>query len=92
MHFPAACTKKCEAVVEADPEGSSSFKSKMDAFISEANVELANEQEALQEARSKFKAVMVFYQYNPKGSKLDNADPNAFFVLWLGFCQDLKVG
>nr|XP_031845029.1 formin-2 [Nomia melanderi] len=85
-----ACTKKCEAVVEADPEGSSSFKSKMDSFFSEANVELANEQEALQEARSKFKAVMLFYQYTPKGSSLDNADPNAFFVLWLGFCQDLK--
>ncbi|XP_076226834.1 uncharacterized protein LOC116432389 [Nomia melanderi] len=85
-----ACTKKCEAVVEADPEGSSSFKSKMDSFFSEANVELANEQEALQEARSKFKALMLFYQYTPKGSSLDNADPNAFFVLWLGFCQDLK--
>ncbi|XP_015436894.1 PREDICTED: formin-2-like isoform X2 [Dufourea novaeangliae] len=85
-----ACTEKCTVVVEADPEASGPFKSKMNSFFREATAELANEQEAMQEARSKFKAVMQFYQYTPKGASLDTADPNAFFVLWLGFCQDLK--
>lgn len=88
----AVCTEKCEIVVEADPESSGPFKEKMDAFFRVARAELANEQEALLDAKSKFKAVMQFYQYTPKGAKnLDAADPSAFFVLWLGFCQDFKV-
>lgn len=88
----AVCTEKCEIVVEADPESSGPFKEKMDAFFRVARAELANEQEALLDAKSKFKAVMQFYQYTPKGAKnLDVADPSAFFVLWLGFCQDFKV-
>lgn len=78
-------------MVEADPDSSAPFKEKMDAFFHEARAELANEQQALLEARSKFKAVMQFYQYKPKGTNLDAADPNAFFALWLGFCQDFKV-
>ncbi|XP_076654963.1 uncharacterized protein LOC143360204 [Halictus rubicundus] len=85
-----ACIKKCDIVVESDPETSGPFKSKMDSFVREATTELANEQEAFQDARSKFKAVMRFYQYTPRGSSLDQADPSAFFVLWLGFCQDFK--
>lgn len=89
--FYPACTEKCDKVVRADPEASGPFKEKMDAFFREATAELANEQEALVEARNKFKAVMQFYQYTPKGATLDTADPNAFFVLWLGFCQELKV-
>lgn len=85
------CTEKCEIVVEADPESSGPFKEKMDAFFRVARAELTNEQEALLDAKSKFKAVMQFYQYTPKGAKnLDAADPSAFFVLWLGFCQDFK--
>lgn len=78
-------------MVEADPDSSAPFKEKMDAFFREARAELANEQQALLEARGKFKAVMQFYQYKPKGTNLDAADPNAFFALWLGFCQDFKV-
>ncbi|XP_033327043.2 uncharacterized protein LOC117220812 [Megalopta genalis] len=85
-----ACVKKCDIVVEADPENSGPFKEKMESFVREATAELASEQEAFQEARCKFKAVMQFYQYKPKGSSLDQADPSAFFVLWLGFCQDFK--
>ncbi|XP_054002772.1 formin-2-like isoform X2 [Hylaeus anthracinus] len=85
-----ACTKKCNKVVEEDPATSGPFKTKMDSFFHEASVELGNEQEALQEARNKFKAVMQFYQYTPKGTTLDAADPNAFFILWLGFCVDFK--
>lgn len=84
------CVEKCNAVVEADPDSSAPFKEKMDAFFREARAELANEQQALLEARGKFKAVMQFYQYKPKGTNLDAADPNAFFALWLGFCQDFK--
>lgn len=88
----AVCTEKCEIVVDADPESSGPFKEKMDAFFRVARAELANEQEALLDAKSKFKAVMQFYQYTPKGAKnLDAADPSAFFILWLGFCQDFKV-
>lgn len=85
------CVEKCDAVVEADPDSSAPFKEKMNAFFREARAELANEQQALLEARGKFKAVMQFYQYKPKGTNLDAADPNAFFSLWLGFCQDFKV-
>lgn len=87
----AVCTEKCNLVVEADPEAAVPFKEKMDSFFREAAEELANEQEALLDAKNKFKAVMQFYQYTPKGSNLDAADPNAFFILWLGFCKDFKV-
>ncbi|XP_043251094.1 formin-2-like isoform X1 [Colletes gigas] len=62
-----ACTKKCNKVVEADSATTGPFKAKMDSFFREAATELANEQEALLEARNKFKAVMQFYQYTPKG-------------------------
>ncbi|KAG7213944.1 hypothetical protein KM043_003141 [Ampulex compressa] len=85
-----ACTEKCELVAEADPETAGPFKEKMDAFFASAVTELANEKEALQEARNKFKAVMQFYQYVPKGATLDTADPNAFFLLWLAFSRDFK--
>lgn len=78
-------------MVEADPEASGPFKAKMDSFFREATTELTNEQEALLEAKNKFKAVMQFYQHTPKGATLDTADPNAFFVLWLAFCKDFKV-
>ncbi|CAK9830261.1 Protein cappuccino [Anthophora retusa] len=84
------CTEKCNIVVEADPESSTPFKEKMDTFFREAAAELVNEQEALLEAKNKFKAVMQFYQYTPKGKNLDTADPNHFFTLWLSFCQDFK--
>ncbi|CAK9820971.1 Protein cappuccino [Anthophora plagiata] len=84
------CTEKCNVVLEADPESSTPFKEKMDTFFREATAELANEQEALLEAKNKFKAVMQFYQYTPKGRNLDTADPNHFFILWLSFCQDFK--
>lgn len=84
------CTEKCNLVVEADPNASGPFKEKMDSFFREAAEELANEQEALLEAKNKFKAVMQFYQYTPKGRNLDTADPSAFFILWLGFCKDFK--
>lgn len=77
--------------MEADPESSGPFKEIMDSFFGEAAAELANEQEAMAEAKSKFKAAMQFYQYTPKGTTMDAADPSAFFVFWLGFCQDFKV-
>ncbi|XP_015600677.1 formin-2 [Cephus cinctus] len=85
-----ACKVKSKMVIEASPETAGPFKEKMDSFLNRAVVELANEKEALQEAKIKFKAVMQFYQYVPKGATLDTADPNDFFVLWLGFCQDFK--
>lgn len=85
-----ACTSKYNALIEADPEGARSFQAKMDALLKGATAELASEREALQEAKSKFKAAMQYYQYVPKGTTLDDADPNAFFGLWLSFCQDFK--
>nr|CAD7579419.1 unnamed protein product [Timema californicum] len=39
----------------------------------------------------KFKAAMVFYQYQPKGGiKPDEVDPKDFFFLWSPFCTDFK--
>lgn len=88
----AVCIHKCEIIVNADSEQLGPFKEKMDSIFREAAAELTNEQEALLDAKNKFKAVMQFYQYTPKGSKnLDTVDPNSFFILWLGFCQDFKV-
>lgn len=84
------CTDKYDMVVKSDAEYSGPFKEKMDSFFREAAAELANEREALLEAKREFKAVMQFYQYTPKGTSLDAADPNAFFVLWLRFCRDFK--
>jgi hypothetical protein len=67
------------------------FKEKVDSFVERANTELANEKEELLEAKNKFKAVMRFYQYIPKGATLDTAEPYDFFNLWLAFCRDFKV-
>lgn len=88
----AVCIDKCEIIANTDSKQSGLFKKKMDSVFREAAAELANEQEALLDAKNKFKAVMQFYQYTPKGSKnLDTVDPNSFFIFWLGFCQDFKV-
>ncbi|KAL0113159.1 hypothetical protein PUN28_012381 [Cardiocondyla obscurior] len=85
-----ACAQMCNTIVEADPSTSKIFKKKVDAFIKRANTELTSEKEDLLEAKNKFKAVMKFYQFIPKGSTLDTAEPYDFFNLWLGFCRDFK--
>lgn len=85
-----ACRVKSKMVEGEETSNASPFKEKMDSFLSRAVIELANEKEGLQEARTKFKIVMQFYQFVPKGATLDTADPNDFFVLWLNFCQDFK--
>lgn len=77
--------------MEADPATSKIFKKKVDAFVARAYTELASEKEELLEAKSKFKAVMQFYQFTPKGATLNTAEPYDFFNLWLGFCRDFKV-
>lgn len=59
--------------------------------MARASTELASEKEELSEAKNKFKAVMQFYQFIPKGATLDTAEPYDFFNLWLGFCRDFKV-
>lgn len=81
----------CNTIVEADPSTSKIFKKKVDSFVSRASTELASEKEDLLEAKNKFKAVMKFYQFIPKGSTLETAEPYDFFNLWLGFCRDFKV-
>ncbi|XP_031781732.1 protein cappuccino isoform X2 [Nasonia vitripennis] len=84
------CVSKCKVVEEGSPENAGPFKLKMDAFLTRAHKELTNEAYAFQDARTKFKAVMQFYQYIPKGSTLDTAEPKDFFILWVSFCQDFK--
>lgn len=85
-----ACAQMCSTIVEADPSTSKIFKKKVDSFVKKANTELASEKEDLLEAKNKFKAVMKFYQFIPKGSTLETAEPYDFFNLWLGFCRDFK--
>ncbi|XP_044578585.1 protein diaphanous homolog 1-like isoform X1 [Cotesia glomerata] len=85
------CEKNCKTVAELSPEDSTTaFKEKMETFLARARNELANEKENLQEARARFKAVMLFYQYVPKGTSIDTADPKDFFGLWISFCKDFK--
>lgn len=86
-----ACAKKCNTVVEEDPTTSKVFMEKVDSFVARANIELANEKEELLEAKNRFKAVMRFYQFVPKGATMETAEPYDFFNLWLGFCRDFKV-
>lgn len=81
----------CNTIVEANPSKSKIFKKKVNSFLTRANSELASEKEDLLEAKSRFKAVMKFYQFIPKGSSLETAEPYDFFNLWLGFCRDFKV-
>ncbi|XP_048506416.1 protein cappuccino isoform X2 [Athalia rosae] len=85
-----ACNAKYKMVAESNTKDAGPFKEKMEAFLGRAGVDLANERESLQEARAKFKIVMQFYQYVPKGATLDTADPHDFFILWLTFCKDFK--
>lgn len=84
------CAQMCNTIVEANPSKSKIFKKKVNSFLTRANSELASEKEDLLEAKNKFKAVMKFYQFIPKGSSLETAEPYDFFNLWLGFCRDFK--
>lgn len=81
----------CNTIVETNPSKSKIFKKKVNSFLTRANSELASEKEDLLEAKNRFKAVMKFYQFIPKGSSLETAEPYDFFNLWLGFCRDFKV-
>ncbi|XP_012522925.1 formin-2 isoform X2 [Monomorium pharaonis] len=85
-----ACAQMCNTIVEADPSTSKIFKKKVDSFVKKATAELTSEKEDLLEAKNKFKAVMKFYQFVPKGSTLETAEPYDFFNLWLSFCRDFK--
>lgn len=77
--------------MDADPATSQVFKKKVDLFVTKAGTDLASKKEELQEAKNKFKSVMRFYQFIPKGTTLETAEPHDFFNLWLGFCRDFKV-
>lgn len=77
--------------MEDDPSTSKIFKKKVNKFMTRANTELASEKEELLEAKNKFKAVMKFYQFIPKGATMETAEPYDFFNLWLSFCRDFKV-
>lgn len=81
----------CNTIVEADPSTSKIFKKKVGSFVKRASTELTSEKEDLLEAKNKFKAVMKFYQFIPKGASLETAEPYDFFNLWIGFCRDFKV-
>lgn len=87
----SACAQRCDTVVKADPATSKIFKEKVDSFMTRANADLKSGQEQLLEAKNKFKDVMRFYQFIPKGATMDTAEPHDFFNLWLGFCRDFKV-
>uniref|UniRef100_A0A0C9QYA8 Capu protein n=1 Tax=Fopius arisanus TaxID=64838 RepID=A0A0C9QYA8_9HYME len=84
------CEKNSQMVIDNCPDNSTAFKEKIEGFLGSARSELNNEKENLQEVRVKFKAVMHFYQYVPKGATVDTADPKDFFLLWLPFCRDFK--
>lgn len=86
-----ACAQKSNIVMEADPTTSKEFKRKVDSFLERATTELANEKEELLEAKNKFKAVMQYYQFTPKGASLETVEPYDFFNLWISFCRDFKV-
>lgn len=86
-----ACAHKCDTVVKEDPATSKIFKEKVDAFMTKASADLTNGKEQLLEAKHKFKEVMRFYQFIPKGATIETAEPHDFFNLWLGFCRDFKV-
>lgn len=66
------------------------FQDKMTTFLEAAEDKLKTENENLEECRSKFIATVKFYQYTPKGSKLEDCEPKEFFSLWTSFCSDFK--
>ncbi|KAJ2942608.1 hypothetical protein O0L34_g2075 [Tuta absoluta] len=100
-----ACQEKTKKVLETDAqtqspvEESSShesrkrfevFKEKMTNFLNAAEEKLKTENENLEECRTKFIATVRFYQYTPKGSKMEECEPKEFFSLWTSFCSDFK--
>ncbi|KAI5638817.1 formin-like domain-containing protein [Phthorimaea operculella] len=100
-----ACQEKTKKVLETDAqtqspvEESSShesrkrfevFKEKMTTFLNAAEEKLKTENENLEECRAKFIATVKFYQYTPKGSKMEDCEPKEFFSLWTSFCSDFK--
>lgn len=62
----------------------------MTSFLQAAEEKLNIENENLQECRSKFISTVKFYQYTPKGCKLEDFEPKDFFSLWTSFCSDFK--
>lgn len=66
------------------------FNEKMSTFLQVADEKLKSENENLQECRAKFLTTVKFFQYTPKGCKLENFEPKDFFSLWMSFCSDFK--
>ncbi|XP_071455083.1 protein cappuccino-like [Hetaerina americana] len=85
------CQKKTDKVIASSTEEHlQPFKEKMEGFLTKGQKQLTDEFENLQECKQKFVAVMKFYQYVPKGSKMEEVAPKDFFVLWSPFCKEFK--
>lgn len=88
------CKKKVLIITsDANPDGyTTTFKDKIDTFLSSATKMCDEEKEYLDECQQKFNAVLKFYQFQPKGlAPGEQPNPKDFFPLWVPFCTDFKI-
>jgi ElaB/YqjD/DUF883 family membrane-anchored ribosome-binding protein len=84
----------CESTTDSVLNSSSEeelepFKSKMSAFLEQANKNLAELEEKLEEGKRTFTTAMKFFDFVPKkGAEL--GDPSDFLQPWGPFCSDFK--
>jgi len=66
------------------------FAGKMTQFIEEAEVQLKDLRELVEDCAVKFLECMKFYNFVPKKGPIESATPEDFFTIWYPFCSDYK--
>uniref|UniRef100_S4R648 FH2 domain-containing protein n=1 Tax=Petromyzon marinus TaxID=7757 RepID=S4R648_PETMA len=65
------------------------FKSHMEAFTHQANIDREVEEKCLQETQASFLDTAAFFCFKPKSGEKE-VTPSHFFSVWLEFCSDFK--
>uniref|UniRef100_A0A8D9AFP6 Protein cappuccino n=1 Tax=Cacopsylla melanoneura TaxID=428564 RepID=A0A8D9AFP6_9HEMI len=86
----AVTNSTTRVVRESKPDHLEPFRHKMETCIKTAKNALTEQLENLEDCTKRFKSVLKFYQYIPKGVAENEVTPKDLFVLWAPFCHDFK--
>ena len=81
---------KDKVVAESAQDYVEPFKTKMTAFLEEANVSLKELKTLVNDCSILFFGTMKFYLFKPKDGNINEAQPKDFFSIWSPFCTDYK--
>ncbi|XP_071833038.1 uncharacterized protein [Apostichopus japonicus] len=84
------CELKVKQVVEeSSEEYLEPFQGEMEKFLDKARENAVNVEKKLEDTRERFQEMVKYFHVKPKSSEKE-VTLNAFFSLWMPFCEDFK--